>query len=213
MVKAQISAYIQRGLDAGIPERYLRIGPDEFKGLLSKPYHGKDNIEVITNFIYKRPFDLCKIPFIVIDGGKMKDRKKAAFAIMFRVITCDKFGKFYDCRSLVHKFNAFDARGVSHGERRIDFADAVKEYNILCISEFNQSPFKEKLEAGNFIDEILDERFNSLNPTIVMFQDPIGESNAIEDDVCGKYLNEMSCSIKLEKNPSEDILRIRVRSS
>jgi len=213
MLKAHISAYIQRGLTAGIPERYLRIGPDQFKNLLLESYHGKDGIDSITNFIYKTPFDLVKIPFIVIDGGKMKDRKKAAFAIMFRIITCDKFGKFYDCRSLVHKLNAFDARGVLHGERRTDFADAIKEYNVLCISEFSPTTFKEKLEGGDFIDEILDERCNKLNTTIITFQDPINPHNALTEITCGTYLKEMSKNETLKKNPSEDVLRLRVRSS
>jgi len=213
MLCAHINAYIQRGLNAGIPERYLRIGPDQFKSLLLESYHGKDEIDSITDFIYKKPLDLVKIPLIVIDGGKMKDRKLAAFAIMFRIITCDKFGKFYDCRSLVHKLNAFDARGVLHGERRTDFADIIKEYNVLCISEFTPNTFKEKLEGGDFIDEILDERYNNLNTTIVTFQDPISVNNALTDITCGTYLKEMSHNVKMAKNPSEDVLRIRVRSS
>jgi len=31
MLKAHINAYIKRAMNAGIPERYLRIGPDQFK--------------------------------------------------------------------------------------------------------------------------------------------------------------------------------------
>jgi len=118
-------------------------------------------MESITDFIYKQPFDLLKIPFIVIDGGKTKERKLAAFAIMFRLITCDQFAKFYDCRTIVHTLNAFDARGVTVGERRIDYAKSLKEHNVLCISEFTSNSFKEKLEGGDFLDEILDARFNS----------------------------------------------------
>jgi hypothetical protein len=213
MLKAHIGAYIKRGLNAGIPERYLRIGPDLFKKLLSKEYHGKDGIESITNFIYKKPFDLLKKPFIIIDGGKMKERKLAAFAIMFRLITCDQFAKFYDCRTIVHKLNTFDAKGVMYGSRRTDFADSLKKYNVLCISEFSSTTFKEKLEGGDFLDEIIDARFNSLSPTVVTFQDPLNSVNALKDLTCGKYLNEMSHQEKLKENPSDDYLRIRVRSS
>jgi len=213
MIKAHVKAFIQRGLNAGIPERYLRIGPTEFKDLLSETYHGKEGVVSITDFIYKKPFDLVKIPFIVIDGGKIKDRKKAAFAIMFRIITCDKFGKFYDCSSLVHKLNSFDAKGVFHGQRRVDYADSIKEYNVLCISEFSKTIFKEKLEGGDFIDEILDARYNKLNPTIISFRDVINPTNVLTDQVCGTYLNEMSRNEKLANNPSEDVLRIRVKSS
>jgi len=212
MVKAHVKAYIQRGLNAGIPERYLRIGPDQFKHLLSEQYHGKDGVESMTNFIYKKPFDLMKVPFIVIDGGRTKERKAAAFAIMFRIITCDKHGKFYDCRSLVHKLNAFDARGISYGERRTDFADVIKEYNVLCISEFNPATFKERMEGGDFIDEIIDHRFNALNPTIITFQNPINKNNALTEATCGKYLNDLSHKEILTPNPSDDVLRIQVRS-
>ena len=53
MLKAHISAYIKRAINAGIPERYLRIGPDIFKKLLCEEYHGKDGVVEITDFIYK----------------------------------------------------------------------------------------------------------------------------------------------------------------
>ena len=171
------------------------------------------SIKAIANFIYKKPFELLKIPFIIIDGGKIKERKLAAFAIMFRLITCDRFAKFYDCRVIAHKLNTFDARDVTAGDRRTDFAATLKGHNILCISEFNPNSFKEKLEGGDFMDEILDTRFNNLNQTIVTFQNPLNKTNALKDEVCGKYLNEMSHQEKLDKNPSEDYLRIRVRSS
>lgn len=213
MLKAMINAYIQRGINAGIPERYLRIGPDQFKTLLSEEYHGKGSgVDNLVNFIYKKPLELLKVPFIVIDGGKMKERKLAAFAVMFRLITCDKFAKFYDCRAIVHKLNTFDAKDVTVGDRRTDFAEGLKRHNVLCISEFNPDMFREKLEGGDFLDEILDARFNSLNPTIFTFQNPLNKSNAIEDEVCGRYLNEISHKEKLDKNPSDDYLRIRVRT-
>ena len=97
MLRAHIKAYIQRGIKAGIPERYLRIGKDEFRTYLSDIYH-VHNKDHITSFIYDKPLELSKIPYIVIDGGDVEGRKKAAFAIMFRLITCDNFAKYYDCR-------------------------------------------------------------------------------------------------------------------
>jgi hypothetical protein len=214
MIRAHIKAYIQRGIRAGIPKRYLRIGKEEFKTFLSETYH--NDKEKIASFIYDTPLELSKVPYIVIDGGNIEVRKKAAWAIMFRLITCDNFAKYYDCRDLVHKLNAFDPRDVRSGEGRNGIAEYLKKVNVFHLSEFRSSVFSEHCEAGAFLDEIIDSRVNELNPTIITFQEPLSPNKAIKNVTCGQYINELShkeyCDEKNKSlNPSRDLLRIRVR--
>jgi hypothetical protein len=212
MMEARLFAFKQRAENAGIPKRFVAIGPKEFSTYLCPKYHNpKGELDRVVDFIYKKPLELNEIPFIIIDGGDIETRKKASFAIMFRLITCDNFAKFVDCRELAHKLNTFDPRDVKLGEGRNDYADDMKEINILTIGEFRRKVFNEHCEGGDFLDEILDERVNQLNPTIITFQEPMGDMNKITDNVCGHYMATASGKEVLKNNPSKKYLRIRVR--
>lgn len=212
-IKTQALAIIKRGVRAGIPERYLRIGEDTFKGFLNKEYHlGRDGIDSITNFIYHKANDLSQIPFIVIDGGEINARKRAGFAILFRLIACDNFGLYKDCSDIVHKMQTFVAEdGVS----RNDFTKSLKEQDVLFISEFHESIFSKHLDGGNYFDELLGYRADNLKPTIISFSDPINERHMIKHRNCGTYLSDISAKEYVSEtnralNPSDYMLRIRV---
>jgi len=212
-VKTQALAIIKRGVRAGIPERYLRIGEDNFKELLNEPYHlGNDGINEIANFIYHKANDLSKIPFVVIDGGTIETRKKAGFAILFRLIACDNFGLYKDCADIVHKMQTFVAE---EGLSRNDFTKSMKEQDVIFIGEFCEHIFSKHLDGGNYFDEFLGYRVDNLKPTIISFSDTINEQNIIKNVNCGRYLSEISAKEYVNKtnkalNPSDYMLRIRV---
>lgn len=212
-VRTQALAIIKRGYRAGIPERYLRICEDQFKGLLNKEYYnGNDGVSSVSNFIYHKANDLLKIPFIVIDGGNIESRKKAGFAVLFRLIACDKFGLYKDCSDIVHKMQTFVAEG---GVTRNDFTNYLKEQDVVFVSEFRESIFSKHLEGGNYFDEFIGYRHDNLKPTIISFSDPINDHNMIKTSNCGRYLAELSAKEfvntkdkSLYKN--DYLLRVRV---
>ena len=212
-IKAQALAIIKRGARAGIPARYLRIAESQFKELLNEEYHlGRDGIASVTNFVYHKANELLKVPFILIDGGNINSRKRAGFAILFRLIACDKFGLYKDCSDIVHKMQSFVSEdGVS----RNDFTNSLKEQDAVFISEFHESKFSKHLDGGNYFDEFLGHRADNLKPTIISFSEPINDQNMIKHTNCGRYFNEFSAKEFVDVsnralNPSDYMLRIRV---
>jgi hypothetical protein len=212
-IKTQALAIIRRGVKAGIPKRYLRIDEPQFEGLLNKQYHvGKDGVNTISNFIYHESNKLLQIPLIVIDGGCIESRKKAGFAILFRLIACDKFGLYKDCSDMVHKMQTFVSE---YGLSRNDFTNSLKDQDVIFISEFHESMFSKHLDGGNYFDEFLGHRVDNLKPTIISFSDPIVDLNMIKSRACGRYLAEISAREHVDNknkalNPSDYMLRVRV---
>lgn len=213
-VKTQALALIQRGKNSGMPERYLRVGPSSFMDTLSIAYHGgKEGVKKITDLVYKTPLELAKIPFIVIDGGKIETRKKMGCAILFRLIACDKFGLYKDCTDMVHKMQSFiSEQGIS----RNDFTNALKSQEVVFVSEFKKNIFSQHLDAGSYFDEFLGYRMDNLKPTIISFTNEINSTNVFSGETCGEYLaaiskKEYANPKDKKENPTKNVLRIRCK--
>ena len=203
-IRNQVLAIIQRGRDAGIPERYLRIPEDEFSSLLCKDYH-KD-LKKFASSVYNNPTEaLFKRPFIIIDGGNVEIRKKAGFAILFRMIACDRRASYRSCQELIHKFQTIK---VEDGINRNQFADELKVYDIVMMAEFNRSMFSAHFESGSFFDEVLGYRSDHMKPTIITYSEMVDEKNPIKHKDCGEYFANFS----IKQNTNDDVLRIRVKT-
>jgi hypothetical protein len=204
---AQARAIIQRGRSAGIPKEFLRIPQNEFEELLDPKFH---STKKFAETVYKRPQVLFEKPFIIIDGGTPASRKKAGFAVLFRMIACDKHGLTEDCGRMSSKFETF----VSDGEGRNEMASRMEKEQILYVQEFHPRRFSIHLaHSGNFFDQILGHREDYSKPTIVSFCAPlengvINSGNAINDDRCGTYLSMLSHA---DNNKNEKVFRIRVK--
>jgi len=201
-------AIIQRGRNAGIPERYIRIREEDFGSLLCPKFHRDP--KKFAEMVYKRPQCLFNNPFIVIDGGTPTNRKKAGYAILFRMIACDKNGLSEDCGQLASRFQTF----VSDGENRNELVSKVQQESVLLLREFRKGIFNIHLpDSANFFDQLLGFREDYLKPTIITFCDPlecgvVNSGNAIKDNTCGSYLSLLSHADVLK---SENIFRIRIK--
>jgi len=207
-VFAQARAFIQRGKRAGIPDKYLRIKKEEFSKLLDPTFH--KNSDEFSKEIYNTPQILFKKPFIVIDGGDIYSRKKAGFAILFRMIACDYYGAYYDCSSLAGQFQVIK---FGKDENRNDLVKKIKDEQIIFINEFNPKNFSVHLDSGTSFDQILEHRDDYSKPTIVTFALPLAKgmsnrNNAIKDDRCGNYFAMLS-HVDLQEN--ENVFRIKLK--
>lgn len=210
-IRARALAFLNRGRTAGIPDRYLRINKEMFTAMLFEDYHG-DSMKNVVSLIYDSPNDLFKIPYIIIDGGDSLARRRAGFALLFRLIACDKFGLYKEAVDLAHKFRtplAIDSKG------RNDLIEDLKVQDILFISEIYPKLFPVNFDTGTFFDEVLVARENTLRPTILSFFDAVGDSSKFTVD-CGKCIHELSQKLhpvasNKSINPSNDVLRIRVK--
>lgn len=215
-IRLQALAILRRCRDAGIPESEMRIGMDQLKPILDPDYHdGKKGLEVNTliNNIYKHADGLFNFNFIVIDGGDIFTRRKAGFALLFRMIACDSNGKFYTCQDVSHKLQTINSTAEMN---RNDIADELKLYDILFLEEFRKEQLKAGFEVQWFIDEILTARSLHGKPTIFTFSNPVAghglsEENALSStSAYGQYMCMLS---QLDMKPIPKTLRIRVRCS
>jgi len=227
--------YLKRVMNAGIPERYWAIKSDAFTSILDKGYilekdYYKD-LGQFTNYIYDNVEDVCRLPFVLIDGGNIESRQFAGFAILFRAIVFDHCGIYKTAHELMNKLSSFQPlEDLSRNE----FAESLKEQDILFISEFRQNLFKTRADVGGFLDEILSERANNNRATIISFSYPLSGditgvfniSGALCNDSCGIYMSQLLTKfysssyvdskgkIQMhEKNPNpyKDVLRIRTK--
>lgn len=210
-VITMVKAFLQRGINAGIPKRFLRIKRDQFADMLCGNFH--DNPASFADQIYGDSQMLFKKPYILIDGGGMEDRKLAGFALLFRMITCNKEGLYQDCSDMVHRFQA----SMKTAFNKSEYAESLKSHDVLFIGEFRNNPklFSPHLDTGSFFDEVLGRRYDLLRPTIISLGAPINLSNikdlnriqqgdGSKDTDCGHYLEAIS---KMEYAA----LRIRVK--
>lgn len=200
----QALAIIKRGREAGIPDRYLRINEEEFSDLLVEKFHKKPKewARLAYTEAQKRLF---KRPFIIIDGGDIESRKKAAFAILFRMIACDRRGLYKGCQELIHKFQTIYKE--SDGMHRNQLSEDLKIYDILLIAEFGRSMFSAHFESGSFFDEVLGFRSDHMKPTILTFSDVISKDNPIRHKDCGEYFANFS----IKELTTDEVLRVRVK--
>ena len=177
-------AVLNRAKEADIPEKEMRITEKEFVELLDVPYFSLRNmskpaVEKMCHEMFTIPEKL-NVPFILIDGGSMYLRRRAGFALMFRMIAWDKTGKYYNCNNMAHLLQTWDS---FQGQSRNDFAEELKNYDVLFIGECSMGLFKPTLEAGSFLDEIFDARESSGKTTIISFQQWISPQQIISPEV------------------------------
>jgi hypothetical protein len=207
----QAQTILKRAEKSGIPQKYMRIKPDVFKSLLDTQYH--KNVDKVTDFIYKTPLELLKKEFIVIDGGNIVQRKRAGFAILFRLIACDKHGLCKNGGELAHQLQSL--RVFEEGMGRNDLSEELRQHDVLFISECSKDDFRKGFETGRFFDEILTYRDDNVKPTIVSFVNPLpSKENTLnsknemnETDQFGQYMCSLS---KADKINDDRIFRIRV---
>ena len=212
--RTQLQAYaiLKRAEKAGIPEKYLRIQEDEFCKFLSPDYYkGKDIANKLSAVIYRKANSLLKKSFVLIDGGELQDRKRAGFALLFRMIACDLERTSYeDCNKLTHHLYSSKTLGP---DGRQNFADYLKGLDALFISECHEGLFNPHFEAGSFFDEILGYREDYDKPTIISFSQPLVSADMVgagskSDMDYGQYLTRLS---KSDIKPMKNVLRIKVR--
>lgn len=210
-------AYIQRANDAGIPEEYQRIGPEEFSEMLFSPFYEqkfkvKDKHLELTNYIYKKPLELFNKKYILIDGGDFLsiNRKRSGFAILYRMITCNSFGSFIQGRRVVHQLNSFNYED----ESRNSFIETLASKEILFIGELNFQDFKPNLDGGSYLDDLLERRSSNNKTTIISFTHTLSsEREEIGDNRCGMIVHElMKCDKQSQDwQKKQKVLRIRIK--
>jgi len=221
-------AYYQRADVAGIPKQYQGINSSEFKKFLSEDYHS--DIDKITDFVYKDVVNLVKTPYILVDGGDAKSRRRASFAILFRLITCNNFALYKRCNEIEQNLSAFTS--IADRSRK-DWSDHYKKYDAFFIDEFKYDLFKAHQTSGDFFDDILEYRADNFKPTIIAFRTPLSEANILYETHCGDCIRRLSqkeypdsyikgqhqkgdkltriFNGKDKENPYNGILRVRVK--
>ena len=200
-VRTQALAILQRAKRAGIPDENMRICKDEFKKLLSPEFH-KD-VEGFSEKVYENADRLFDFKYITIDGGSIRVRRKAGFALLFRLIACDKIGHYISFNSLAHN--------LENAHERNDYIKQLKTYDVLYLSEFKEEGAKTQwlgFDAGGFYDELFEHREDSHKPTIISFINPINANNSLKTNDFGYYLADLSKETESKKN---HVLRIKVR--
>lgn len=220
--RAKALAFLRRAKYAGIPKDMIgpHVSQEEFEKILSPEYHShnkKGGIKAFANFIFSSPEEIMSIPFILIDGGDEDARQKAGYAMLFRMITWDKFGLYINCSEIAHKMHSIMAL---HGLGRNDVVEELRTYDALFMGECDPTSFRVGFDAGEFIDDIIRNREEQRKPTILSFSQSLSSSISPENTNknWGKCLADLSikeyCNRKDHTlNPSGNILRIRVKIS
>jgi hypothetical protein len=212
-IRLQALAILRRSKEAGIPDSEMRIGRNQLQPILDANYHdGKKglNVNALLDRIYNNANSLFDLNFIVIDGGDIFTRRKAGFALLFRMIACDSKGKFFTCQDISHKLQTINSTSEYN---RNDLSEELKTYDVLFLEEFRKEQLKTGFEIQWFMDEILTERSLNKKPTIFTFSNPVAghglsEENALSSTAAyGQYMCMLS---QLDMKPISKTLRIRV---
>ena len=217
-IRQQAAAFIHRGKEAGIPERFLRTKKQVFQDLLCDKYH--EDVSAIANIVFDNSNRLLTIPNILIDGGNSTSRTQAGCTILFRMIACDKNGIYNRCDRLSHKLEDLKSDGTMS---RNAYVDDLQQYDSMFIGEINARSFNEYLSSGSFMDELLGYRSDNMLPTIFSFSKPLGKVNGIdtgqktiEAKIAGDMLASLAvreyASLDKKINPTNNIFRIRVKN-
>lgn len=216
-IRQQAAAILKRAKSADIPELEMRITEPTFRSLIDDRYYtslkkmDKTAIDKFSKDIYTCPDKILKSPFILIDGGNMYIRKKAGFALLFRGIAWDKFGMHIGCPKVAHSLHSIKAIGDI---TRNEYADELKGYDILFLSECSRDLFKPSFETGSFFDEILENREINGKTTIISFTNRIPEKGMeckerSSDSSSGQYYNMF---IEADSDDTyQNMMRIRIK--
>jgi len=212
-VVAQANAAIQRARNSGIPEKYMRIKQSVFEGLLDNHYH-KD-IREVSQFVYKKPLELLNKEFIIIDGGEATVRRAAAYAIFFRLISCEKQGVCMTNCHLAHQLQSLN-RTESVGHRN-DITESMRNIDLLALFEAQHGDFPKGFDTGRFYDEIFVYRDDHVKTTIISFANALASTAVTESDDNSwvdqkRYGQYMSLAGQSDSRRDERFFRIRVKA-
>jgi len=219
-IQAQALAILQRAKEAGIPNDNMRIKQSVFRNTLHDEFYKErgQNADKIAEAVYSNPDKLFQKRFFIIDGGDVLgfSRKRAGFALLFRMIACDKNGKYEQGKQLVHFLNtAF----ISNDIPRHKYVESLQDYDVLFIGEISLGDFKSNFEGGSYMDDLLEYRHSHNLPTIISFTKNVfeiegGQEGAV-DTVCGRYLQQLINSdvhaYKARMQNDLKVARIRVK--
>lgn len=216
-IQQQAIAILKRAKAANIPQADMRITENQFFSLLDLSYFKMKNIlekdvKALCFDLFNNPKKILKIPFILIDGGDYYSRRRAGFALLFRMIAWDNSGLHIDCGELTHAVQSVITKGdISRNE----FADNIKDYDILFISECIRTLFRAKWEEGSFFDEILADRETNSKPTIVTMTNNIPFKHVESPDKSseistGRFMQMFTDSDSGDRD-YKNILRIRIK--
>jgi hypothetical protein len=196
-------ALMQRAKLAGIPDAHMKIGPKDFQSIVCRNFH-KEKTEKLVEKIYGDPTFIKKYDAVAIDGGNFMSRRKAIFAILYRVITFDNFGRYEDFGDATEIFKRFQA------EESKNLIDSMKNTDILGLSEFSKTMFqKAPYSIPKTWDAILERRYDDKKVTMISFTHPLpsNQLHALDDDICGLF---MPLIYNHDVDKQIKILRIRV---
>lgn len=220
-IQQQALAILQRAKDANIPPLDMRIKEEEFMSMIDFSYFqgrktnklNKEQTTALVSSLFNDPKRTLKIPFIIIDGGDIYSRKRAGFALLFRMIAWDKgIGMHLSCDKITHMLQTINADDTIS---RNAYTEQLKEYDILFISECIRTLFKPNWETGSFFDEFLENREANVKPTIITMvnQIPYGNIESPEktsEATTGQYLKMFTDSDSGERE-YKNILRLRIK--
>ena len=212
-------AFYKRGKKANIPTKHLRINSDEFskmldvtyikenaeeyKELFGEDYKASNQVE-FASYIYKNADKLLDMDYIVIDGGNAEARRRTGFALLFRLILCDKWATYKECTELAHIFGSIE-KGPDAIHRNA-VARQLKAYDIVFFAEFYKKLMSVHFNEGSFFDEVLIARKSAKMPSIISFAENIMDENKIKNKDYGVTFADLSWQLK----PGKNNLRIKV---
>ena len=184
-------AYLRRARRAQIPEEHLRINSSSFSELLDPTYisknttgyreifgkdYGAKDVKEFAETVYAHPEALLNNPYILIDGGNPKARRRAAFALLFRFILNDTWAYYSECIPIAHEFEYINTKSEL---TRNDWVFELKQPDVLYLAEFDKTLVNAHFYVGSFFEDILVHRSINHKLTIISFADPISETNII----------------------------------
>jgi len=208
-IRIQARAILQRAKEAGVPDD-MRIDKNTFRSLLCERFHGgKKKCDELSEEIFTKANTLFSHPFIIIDGGNMNTRRKAGFALLFRMIACDKTGKYEGFREFINTLSTFTKFGVN----RTEYIEMFRNYDTMFLGEFD---FKQNNDQftnnfGGFIDDVFESRHLEHKPTIISWMNPLASvsGDKINENTYGQYMSLLS-QVDFDNTAMPDVLRIRI---
>ena len=211
-------AALRRAEESGIPEKFLRIGMDDFKKLLNSAKAADiPKNDGITSFIFETPAKMFDLNFILIDGasGISDSRSRAGSAVLFRAIACDKNGLYVKGHELTRMFSMPYPNGLGGNPNRSEYLEILRDKEVLFIDGLcpDMPSFRPDNEIGSYVDELLSSRHQNDLLTVISFTKPLGRVDIV-DDRAGQYLGILSranaCNFA-EAHPELKFLHINVK--
>lgn len=188
-------AALRRAEESGIPDKFMRIGRDDFNALLNATkIADKERNEHIVTLLFSTPAKMFDLNFILIDGssGISDSRSRAGSAILFRAIACDKNGLYIKGHELTRMFSMPYPNGLGGSPNRSEYLEILRDKEVLFIDGLcpDMPVFRPDNEVGSYLDELLSSRQQNDLLTIISLTKPLGKQT-VDDDRAGQYLGTL----------------------